>query len=77
MRFFFEYLEYFFNQFDTRIEAVYDREPKNPYQEPAENLLAIVALFAEKLYSLRSHKKKQLVQEFKKLLEEVKKNGLK
>jgi len=40
-----------------------------------ENLLAIVALFAEKLYRLRSYKKRQLVQEFKKLLEEVKKNG--
>ena len=75
MRFFFEYLEYFFNQFVTRIEAIYDEKPKNPYKEPVENLLAIVALFAEKPYRSRSHKKKQLVQKFKKLLEEVKKNG--
>jgi len=37
-------------------------------------LIAIVTSFAGKLYGMRSHKKKKLVQEFKKLLEEVEEN---
>ncbi len=36
--------------------------------------MAIVTSFAGKLYGMRSHKKKRLVQGFKKLLEEVKKD---
>ena len=73
-RFGFEYLEYFFNQYGVRIEVVYGVEPKNAYQELVEDLVAIVTSFAGKLYGMRSHKKKRLVQGFKKLLEEVEKN---
>jgi len=74
-RFGFEYLEYFFRQYGVRIEVVYGEEPKDAYQELVEDLLAIVTSFAGKLYGMRSHKKKKLVQGFKKLLEEVEKNG--
>jgi len=74
-RFGFEYLEYFFRQYGVRIEVVYGEEPKDAYQELVEDLLAIVTSFAGKLYGMRSHKKKRMVQEFKKLLEEVEKNG--
>jgi len=73
-RFGFEYLEYFFKQNGVRIEVVYGEEPKDAYQELVEDLLAIVTSFAGKLYGMRSHKKKKLVEEFKKLLEEVEKN---
>ena len=73
-RFGFEYLEYFFNQFDVKIEVVYGEEPKDAYQELVEDLLAIITSFAGKLYGMRSHRKKKLVQGFKKLLEEVEKN---
>ena len=74
-RFGFEYLEYFFKQYGVRIEVVYGEEPKDAYQELVEDLLAIVTSFAGKLYGMRSHKKRRLVQGFKKLLGEVEKNG--
>ena len=74
-RFGFEYLEYFFGQYGVRIEVVYGEEPRDSYQELVEDLLAIATSFAGKLYGMRSHKKKRLVQGFRKLLEEVEKNG--
>ena len=73
-RFGFEYLEYFFKQFGVRIEVVYGEEPKDAYQELVEDLIATVTSFAGKLYGMRSHKKKRLVESFKKLLEEVEKS---
>jgi len=73
-RFGFEYLEYFFKQYGVRMEAVLGEEPRDAYQELVEDLIAIVTLFAGKLYGLRSHKKRKLVEGFKKLLEEVEKS---
>jgi len=73
-RFGFEYLEYFFRQYGVKIEVVYGEEPKDAYQELVEDLITIVTSFAGKLYGMRSHKKKKIVQEFKKLLEEVEEN---
>ena len=74
-RFGFEYLEYFFKQYGVRIEVVYGEESKGAYQELVEDLLAIITSFAGKLYGMRSHRKKRLVQGFKQLLGEVEKNG--
>ena len=74
-RFGFEYLEYFFKQYGVRVEVVYGKESKDAYQELVEDLLAIVTSFAGKLYGMRSHKKKKLIDGFKQLLEEVGKNG--
>ena len=73
-RFGFEYLKYFFNQYGVRVETVFGEEPRDTYQELVEDLLAIVTSFAGKLYGMRSHKKRKLVQGFKQLLEEVEKN---
>jgi len=73
-RFGFEYLEHFFKQFGVRIEVMFDEEPKNAYQELVEDLIEIITSFAEKLYGMRSHKKKRLVEGFKELLEEVEKS---
>jgi len=74
-RFGFEYLEYFFKQYGVGIEVVHGEKPKDTYQELVEDLLAIITSFTGKLYGMRSHKKKRLVQDFKKLLEEVEKDG--
>jgi len=73
-RFGFEYLEYFFKQYGVKIEVVYGEEPRDAYQELVEDLIAIVTSFAGKLYGLRSHKKRKLVEGFKKLLEEAEKS---
>ena len=73
-RFGFEYSEYFFKQYGITIEVIYGEEPKDAYQELVEDLLAIVTGFAGKLYGMRSHKKKKLVQGFKQFLEDVEKN---
>jgi excisionase family DNA binding protein len=70
-RFGFEYLEYFFRQYGVAIEAVFGEEPKDSHRELVEDLIEVVTSFAEKLYGLRSHRKKEFVEGFKKLLKEV------
>ncbi len=40
-----------------------------------EELLEIVTSFASRFYGMRSHKKKKLVEGFKKLIEEVEKGS--
>jgi excisionase family DNA binding protein len=70
-RFGFEYLEHFFNQHGVRVEVAFSEEPRDAYQELVEDLIEIVTSFAGKLYGMRSHKKKRLVEGFKKLLKEV------
>ncbi|WP_042666894.1 IS607 family transposase [Desulfurococcus amylolyticus] len=74
-RFGFEYLEYFFRQYGVRIEVIYGDEPKDAHRELVEDLLSIVTSFAGKLYGMRSHRKKRLVEGFKKLVEEVEKGA--
>jgi len=73
-RFGFEHLEYFFKQYGVRIEVVFGEEPRDAYQELVEDLIEIVTSFAGKLYGMRGHRKKKLVERFKKLLEEVEKD---
>ncbi|ADV65433.1 IS607 family transposase [Desulfurococcus mucosus] len=70
-RFGFEYLEYFFRKFGVRIEVAFGEEPKDAMQELVEDMIAIIASFAGKLYGMRSHKKKRLIEGFRKLVEEV------
>ena len=70
-RFGFEYLEFFFKQYNVRIEAVLGEEPKDAYKEFVEDLMSIITSFAGKLYGMRSHKKKKFVEGVKNLLKEV------
>jgi excisionase family DNA binding protein len=74
-RFGFEYLECFSKQFGARIEVVFDEEPKDAYQELVEDLIKIVSSFAGKLYGLRSHKRRALIDGFKRLINENKHLG--
>jgi len=74
-RFGFEYLEYFFEQYGARIEVVFGEEPRDAYQELVEDLIGIVTSFTGKLYGMRSRKKRKLAEGFKRLLEEVEKDG--
>jgi len=70
-RFGFEYFEFFFKQYNVRIEAVLGEEPKDAYQELVEDLMSIITSFAGKLYGMRSQKKKKFVEGVKNLLKEV------
>jgi len=70
-RFGLEYLEYFFRQYGVRVEAALGEEPKETRQELVEDLVEVVSSLAGKLYGLRSRRKRELVEGFKKLLEEV------
>jgi len=70
-RFGFDYLEFFFKQYNVRIEAVLGEEPKDSYQELVEDLMSIVKIFAGKLYGVRSQRKKKFIEGVKNLLKEV------
>ncbi|MEB3755297.1 MAG: IS607 family transposase [Desulfurococcales archaeon] len=64
-RFGFKYLEQYFNSHGIEIEVIFDDEEKTPEKELVEDLLAIVTSFAGKLYGMRSHKKKRLIEAVK------------
>jgi len=67
-RFGFKYLEQYFNSHGVEVEVIFDDEEKTPEKELVEDLLAIVTSFAGKLYGMRSHKKKRLVEAVKNAL---------
>ncbi|MEM2361333.1 MAG: IS607 family transposase [Candidatus Jordarchaeales archaeon] len=69
-RFGFKYLERFFASHNVKIEAVNGEEPKDAHQELVEDLVALVSGFAGKLYGLRSHKYKEVVECVRQLIAE-------
>ena len=69
-RFGFEYLRYFFERFGVEIvEAM--QEEKEPLEELIEDFLSIIVSFAGRIYGMRSHKAKKLVEQNKRFLEET------
>lgn len=68
-RFGFSTLRRLFQVFGTEIEVINDRE-RTPKEELVEDLIAIVAHFAGKLYGRRSHKYRRLVQGVRELVSE-------
>jgi len=69
-RFGFRYLERYFASHGVRIEVVNGEEPKDAYQELVEDLIALVSSFAGKLYGLRSHKYRKVVEGVRQLIAE-------
>ncbi len=67
-RFGFKYLERYFSSHSVRIEAVNGEEPRDAYQELVEDLISLVSSFAGKLYGLRSHKYREVVEGVKQLI---------
>lgn len=63
----FETLRKFFQVFGTEIEVI-NNEEKTPNEELVEDLITIVSHFAGKLYGLRSHKYKEVVEGVKQLV---------
>ena len=56
------YLETLFTCFDVTLTVLEPGEEKTPEQELTDDLLALIASFSERLYGMRSHKQKELVQ---------------
>ena len=66
-RFGFETLRRVFQVFGTEIEVI-NSEEKDPQEELVEDLVTIVSHFAWKLYGMRSHKYKEVVEGVRKLV---------
>jgi putative resolvase len=68
-RFGFEYLRYFFERFGVEIVEVMQEE--EPLEELIEDFLTIIVSFAGRIYGMRSHRTKKLVEQNKRFLEET------
>ena len=66
-RFGFKTLEEFFKSYGTEI-VVINKEEKTPQEELVEDLITIISYFAGKLYGMRSHKYRKVVEGAKKLI---------
>jgi len=66
-RFGFKTLEEFFKSYGTEI-VVINREEKTPQEELVEDLITVISHFAGKLYGMRSHKYRKVVEGAKKLI---------
>ncbi|MBS7612316.1 IS607 family transposase [Candidatus Bathyarchaeota archaeon] len=66
-RFGFETLRRMFSAFGTEIEAL-NHEERTPQEELVEDLITIVSHFAGKLYGVRSHKYKEVVEGVERLV---------
>jgi len=68
-RFGFKTLEGFFKSYGTEIVVINHKE-KSPQEELVEDLITIISHFAGKLYGMRSHKYKKVVEDAKKLIQD-------
>lgn len=66
-RFGFKILEEFFKSYGTEI-VVINKRAKTPQEELIEDLITIISHFAGKLYGMRSHKYKKVVEGAKQLI---------
>jgi putative resolvase len=57
-----EYLETLFACFEVTLTVLEPGEEKTPEQELTDDLLALIASFSGRLYGMRSHKQKELLQ---------------
>ncbi len=56
-----EYLQMLFDSFGVRLTVLEPDENKTAEQELADDLLALIASFSDRLYGMRSHKQKELL----------------
>jgi len=57
-----DYLELLFESFGVRLTILEPEEEKTPEQELSQDLLTLIASFSGRLYGMRSHKQKELLQ---------------
>jgi len=68
-RFGFKILQQFFQSYGTEI-IVINQEEKEPKEELVEDLITIISHFAGKLYGMRSHKYREVVEDTKRLIQD-------
>ncbi len=61
-RFGFEYLKSYFDLHGAKVLVLNQEAIQDPQNELVEDLIVIVASFSGKIYGLRSHKAKKIVQ---------------
>ncbi len=66
-RFGFDTLKRIFEAHGTEIEVLNQEENKSPQEEMVDDLITIISHFAGKMYGIRSHKQKEVVENIKKL----------
>ena len=66
-RFGFDTLKRVFEEHGTSIEVINQTDAKPPQQELLEDLITIISHFSGKLYGMRSHKQKEVVERAKNL----------
>ena len=69
IRFGFEILEEFFKSYGTEV-VVINKEEKTPQEELIEDLITIISHSAGRLYGMRSHKYRKVVEGAKKLIQD-------
>jgi putative resolvase len=67
-RFGFSTLESFSSSFGVKIEVLNDNIYKTPQEELVQDLITIIAHFSGKLYGMRSHKSKKIVDAVKEVM---------
>jgi len=60
-RFGYELMEEFFKSYGVDIVCLY-KQSRTPHEELVEDLISIVTSFAGKLYGMRSHKAKKVIE---------------
>jgi len=68
-RFGFKTLEFFFNSYGTEI-VILNKDEKTPQEELVEDLITIISHFAGRLYGMRSHKYKKVMEDARRLFKE-------
>ena len=66
-RFGFDLLQYICTKHRTDIVVLYKSELQTPHEELVKDLITIVTSFSSRLYGLRSHKTKKIIQTIKKI----------
>jgi excisionase family DNA binding protein len=69
-RFGYHYLEQFFSSLGVKIHVLDCPDKETLEQELVKDMLAVVTSFSGKLYGMRSHKKKRIVENVKEALQE-------
>ena len=64
-RFGFDLLSWVCGRYGTEIVVINSREAVSPQEEMVQDLIAIITSFSAKLYGLRSHKTRELLQSVK------------